>query len=95
MTNLVSLPKLNELRHPLDPRPLTTLRTLAQGGRLPGAVQISGPGSAWMVDLDTYDAAIQAQLGTLPVSANSSTATLDQHADAIMSRLDRGFRKAS
>lgn len=49
--NLVSLPRLNELRFPADPVPMPKLWRWCREGRLP-ARKIGGD---WYVDLDAFD----------------------------------------
>jgi hypothetical protein len=49
--NLVGLAKLNELRFPKDPRPITQLQRWCRNGQLP-AKKIGGE---WYVDLDEFD----------------------------------------
>lgn len=49
--NLVSLPRLNELRFATDPVPATKLQRWCRAGELP-ARKIGGE---WYVDLDEFD----------------------------------------
>jgi len=49
--NLVSLPRLNELRFPADPQPMAKLWRWCREGRLP-ARKVGGE---WFVDLDAFD----------------------------------------
>lgn len=51
MTNLVSLPRLNELRFPADPQPMAKLWRWCREGKLP-ARKVGGE---WFVDLDAFD----------------------------------------
>ena len=49
----VSLKRFNELIHPEDPQPLTTLRDQARRGDIPGAFK-RGP-KKWFIDMSVYN----------------------------------------
>src|SRR5690554_1711184 len=63
----VSLQRFNELVHPDDPQPLTTLRGQAATGRISGAYK---RGKKWFVDMQVYNREKQNRFTHLDASAD-------------------------